>query len=205
MATWDLENAAHLLRRAALGGSPDDVQSFFDDHGSVAGAVDTLLGFAPSSKMPPQKKGTDAASLLKIQRWWLKTMIKARPADAAREKLVLCFHNFLVSGADKQPEYRYLSWQNGLFRLLGKGSFKTLIREFVRDPANLYYLDGILNDASTGQGAGPNGEDIVVANENFGRELMELFTLGPFQFADDGTDDPRKTMCTMSRARPPAG
>ena len=192
MATWDLENAAHLLRRAAFGGSPDDVQSFYDNHGSVAEAVDTLLGFAPSTKMPPQKKDTDSDSLLKMQRWWLKTMIKAGPPDAAREKLVLFFHNFLVSGADKQPEYRYMSWQNGLFRSLCKGSFRTLVRELVRDPANLYYLDGILNDARTGQGAGPNGEDIVVANENFGRELMELFTLGPFQFAADGTDDPTK-------------
>jgi uncharacterized protein (DUF1800 family) len=192
MATWDLENAGHLLRRAAFGGSPDDVEAFFNRNASVADAVDELLSFEPSKKSPPKPKDTETDSKLKMQRWWLKQILKASPNAAAREKLVLFFHNFLVSGADKQPELRFMSYQNALFRLMGKGSFKDLIREFNRDPANLYYLDGISNDASDGQGEGPGGSDIVVVNENWGREVMELFTLGPFQFAADGTDDPAK-------------
>ena len=157
MATWDLENAAHLLRRAAFGGSPDAVQDFFDSHSSVAEAVDDLLSFNPSKRTPPKPNDTEADSKLKMQRWWIKTMLKAGPRDATREKLVLFYHNFLVSGADKQPILRYMAIQNGMFRLLGKGSFKDLIREFNRDPANLYYLDGILNDAR-------NDDGVVVAN-----------------------------------------
>ena len=192
MATWDLENAGHLLRRAAFGGSPDDVEAFFNRNASVADAVDELLSFEPSRKSPPKPKDTETDSKLKMQRWWLKQILKAAPAVAAREKLVLFYHNFLVSGADKQPELRFMSYQNVLFRSLGKGSFKDLIREFNRDAANLYYLDGITNDASAGQGEGPGGSDIVVVNENWGREVMELFTLGPFQFAADGLDDPAK-------------
>jgi len=190
MATWTLENAAHLLKRAAFGGSPSQIEDFFDRHSSVEEAVDTLLGFAPSKKSPPKPKDLETDSRIKMQRWWLKTMLKSAAPDACREKLVLFFHNFLVSGTDKQPELRFMSWQNRTFRLLCKGSFKDLIREFVRDPANLYYLDGKLNDARDGIGQGPGDTDIVVANENFGRELMELFTLGPFQLAADGLDDP---------------
>ncbi len=186
MPVWNIENAGHLLRRAAFGGSPEDVQEIFERHASVESAVDELLSFKPSRRKPPQRKDTDGDSKRKMQRWWLKQMIKARhPRDAAREKLVLFLHNFLVSGTDKQPELRTLSWQNGMFRELGKGDFKALIREFNRDPANLFYLDGILNDAR-------NAAGVVVANENWGREFLELFTLGPFQIADDGLDDPAK-------------
>ena len=133
MATWDLENAGHLLRRAAFGGSPDDVEAFFNRNASVADAVDELLSFEPSRKSPPKPKDTETDSKLKMQRWWLKQILKAAPAVAAREKLVLFYHNFLVSGADKQPELRFMSYQNVLFRSLGKGSFKDLIREMVQE------------------------------------------------------------------------
>ncbi len=185
---WTFENAAHLLERAAFGGTPEEIQKFFERHASLDSAVDELLGFTlkPSKRRPPLRRDDSSESLEKIQRWWLKQMIKVRrPRDAAREKLVLFFHGFLVSGVDKQPEYRTLSIQNRLFRLNAGGNFKQLIRDFNRDPANLFYLDGILNVAS-------NDGVHVSANENFGREVMELFTLGVFQLADDGTDDPAK-------------
>jgi uncharacterized protein (DUF1800 family) len=189
---WNYENAAHLLRRCGFGGSPRDVEAFLDRNASVEEAVGTLLKFKPSAKKPPLRKDNSFESKLKIQRWWIKTMVKARtPGDMCREKLVLFFHNFLVSGASKQPELRFMSYQNRLFRLMGKGNFRELLREFNRDPANLYYLDGILNnfyDARTGIG----GVRLVNANENFGREILELFSLGPFQFSADGLDDPSK-------------
>lgn len=189
---WNYENAAHLLKRCGFGGSPDSIEAFLERNGDVNEAVDELLSFKPSAKKPPLRKSNDDEDKRKLQRWWIKTMVKARkPADMCREKLVLFFHNFLVSGASKQPELRFMSYQNRLFRLMGKGNFRELLREFARDPANLYYLDGILNnfyDAPEGIGGVP----IVNANENFGRELLELFSLGPFQFAADGSDDPSK-------------
>ncbi len=45
--TWNLENATHLLRRAAFGGTPKDIQAFFQKHSSVNDAVDELLSFKP--------------------------------------------------------------------------------------------------------------------------------------------------------------
>jgi|GEM_PF-668662 len=178
MAVWNLENAAHLLRRAGFGGTPEAIQDFFDDHTTVESAVDELLSFKAKRSKPPAKKDDSDETLLKMQRWWLKHMLKTRrPGDAVREKLVLFLHDHLVSGACKLDEYRWLSYQNRLFRNIGGGSFKDLIREFNRDPANLIYLDGVINKKNN-------------VNENWGREVMELFCLGVSQIGDDGTLDP---------------
>jgi uncharacterized protein (DUF1800 family) len=186
MAVWNYDNAAHLLRRAAFGGTPDETQEFLSRHGSVASAVDELLGFQPSNKKPPGGRFVDDFRRLKMQRWWLKMMSRTQtPADACREKLVLFLHGHLASGASKQPAIKYMSFQNRLFRRNARGNFRDLIREFNRDPANLYYLDGIVNFAS-------NDGVHVNANENFGRELLELFTLGVFEMKSDGSPDPTK-------------
>src|SRR5437016_10736501 len=150
--TWDLENAAHLLRRVAFGGTPEQIQAFYDRHTDVAGAVAELLSFGPSSRQPPGSKDVTDDGRLKMQRWWLKQMGKApTPAIACREKLVLFWHNHLASGASKQPTLKYMSYQNGLFRDFAQGNFKDLVRAFNRDLANLYYLDGHFNVASTDQ------------------------------------------------------
>jgi len=186
MAVWNYENAAHLLRRAAFGGTPEEIQAFLDGHASVESAVSELLSFPPSRKKPPGPRSVDSFNRMKMQRWWLKRMIRATlPGDACREKLVLFLHNHLVSGSSKQPTLKYMALQNQTFRYHARGNFRTLVRAFNRDAANLYYLDGIVNVAS-------NDGVHVNANENFGRELMELFTLGVFQLASDGSADPTK-------------
>ncbi|MBI5506680.1 MAG: DUF1800 domain-containing protein [Deltaproteobacteria bacterium] len=186
MAVWNFENAAHLLQRAAFGGTPEEIQAFLGAHASVADAVESLINFPVSGKKPPKGGRDFYQAKLKQQRWWLKTMLRTRSArDALREKLVLFWHNHLVSGFSKQPDSGYTSVQNGLLRRYANGNFRDLVRAFNRDPANLRYLDGILNYAS-------NDGIHVSANENFGREVMELFTLGIKQFASDGSDDPAK-------------
>jgi len=192
MAVWNYENAAHLLRRVGFGGTPEEITKFFEDNATVEEAVDTMLSFKPKPKKPPAKANDDNENLEKMQRWWLKKMIKAKkPSDQCYEKLILFFHNFLVSGASKLNDYRLLAFQQRLFRLHAKGNFREFLREFNRDGANLVYLDGILNNYKKAEKL--SGEiRIVNANENFGREVLELFSLGPFQFLSDGTDDPSK-------------
>jgi uncharacterized protein (DUF1800 family) len=184
--TWNYENAAHLLRRTAFGGTPSQIQAFLGRHANVQSAVAELLAFSPSKRKPPGGLLVDNFRRLKMQRWWLKEMIRARtPADACRERLALFWHNHLASGSSKQVKLRHMAIQNRLFREHARGNFRDLVRAFNRDPANLYYLDGIVNVAS-------NDGVHVNANENFGRELVELFTLGVFQLASDGTPDPTK-------------
>jgi uncharacterized protein (DUF1800 family) len=180
--SWTYENAAHLLRRVGFGGTPDQIQDFMTKYASVGAAVDHLLSFKPSKAKPPNTKNDDEG-LLKMQAWWLSKMIGANPhSEACQEKLVLFWHGLLVSGVSKQPDYNFMAVQNGLFRQYARGNFQALVREFNRDPANLYYLDGITNAASDD---GVHGS----ANENFSRELMELFIFGRFQVAPDGSPD----------------
>jgi uncharacterized protein (DUF1800 family) len=197
MAVWNYENAAHLLRRAGFGGTPAEIQAFLGRNASVNEAVAELLSFKPSRKKPPGPKSVDFDNLLKMRIWWFKVLATGKtPGDSVREKLVLFWHNHLVSGASKQPELRFNSLQNQLFRVFAKGNFKNLIREFNRDAANLYYLDGITNVASTD---GDHDPPYATPNENWGREVMELFTLGVFQVSDGtggappaGLPDPAK-------------
>jgi len=187
---WNYENAAHLLRRVGFGATPEQILDFLKRSPTVQQAVDNLLSFKPSKSKPPTPQNNDDEGMLKIQAWWLAKMIGANPQSAAcHEKLVLFWHSHLVSGAAKQPTLGYMATQNGLFRVHARGNYMTLVREFNRDPANLYYLDGITNVASD-DGISVN------ANENFGREVMELFLLGRFQFGSDGSPDPTRSNYT---------
>jgi hypothetical protein len=189
---WNYENAAHLLRRVGFGGTPVEIGELFGRHPTVESAVNELLSFVPSKEKPPSPKANDEPGMRKIQGWWLKEMITASSSNkACMEKLALFWHGHLVSGASKQPNLGFMSVQNGLFRFNARGNFKTLIREFTRDPANLYYLDGIANVASSD---GVN----VSANENYARELLELFIYGRFQVAPDGSPDPSRPNYTES-------
>jgi len=190
--TWDYDNAAHLLRRAGFGGTPEEIQGFLDRNASAQDAVGELLSFVPSKKAPTGFRDVNDYNRLKMQRWWLKLMLKAKtPAEHCREKLVLFLHNHLASGTSKQPTLKYMSLQNRLFRLNARGNFRNLLRAFNKDAANLYYLDGIYNVASTDTDQ-THVVPYATPNENWGRELMELFTLGRFQLAPDGSADPTK-------------
>lgn len=196
MAVWNYENAAHLLRRAAFGGTPEEIQAFLDRHTSVAEAVAEVVSFGVSKKKPPRGGRDFYRAEQKQKQWWLKTMLKAKaPKDALREKMVLFWHNHLCSGTDKVRDssnsMAFMPIQNGLFRRYAGGNFRDLVRDFNRDPANLYYLDGIQNYAS-------NDGVHVNVNENFGREVLELFTTGITQLAADGSDDPAKPAYTES-------
>lgn len=194
MAVWNYENAAHLLRRAAFGGTPAKIQAFLDSHGSVAEAVEELVNFPISKKKPPSGGRDWWRAEIKQKQWWLKTMLKANnPRDALREKMVLFWHNHLASGSDKVRDTAYtmslMPIQNGLFRRYANGNFRNLVRDFNRDGANLYYLDGIVNYAT-------NDGVHVAANENFGREVLELYTVGINELAADGSDDPSRPCYT---------
>lgn len=197
MAEWNLENAAHLLRRAAFGGTPRDIRNYHRKHGSVESAVDEILRWKPSRKKPRvHRKDSDYEGRRRMQAWWVKMMVAARrPGDAAREKMVLFLHDHLASGTNKQPEIGYMATQNGLFRSFARGSFRNLMREFHRDPANLYYIDGIRNQATSDLETDPPRAD---ANENFAREFMELHTLGIYQLDSTGLPDLSKPNYTES-------
>jgi hypothetical protein len=95
--------------------------------------------------------------------WWANRMLTtSRPLE---EKLTLFWHGHFATGQNKTRDYRMMLRQNDLFRANASGSFRDLLIGILKDPAMLVYLD--------------NGENIKThPNENFGRELLELFTMG---------------------------
>jgi len=101
-------------------------------------------------------------------------MLGAR--SGLQEKLTLFWHDHFATGIAKVRDAKFMGVQNALFRTMGKGSFRDLVNAVHRDPAMVDWLD---TDTSRKQ----------QPNENYGRELMELFTLGVFDFAGKANHD----------------
>ncbi|OLD22470.1 MAG: hypothetical protein AUJ01_00340 [Acidobacteria bacterium 13_1_40CM_3_65_5] len=95
--------------------------------------------------------------------WWANRMLTTkRPLE---EKLTLFWHGHFATGDVKVRDYRMMLQQNEMLRTHAAGSFRDLLIGILKDPAMLVYLD--------------NGENVKKhPNENFGRELLELFTMG---------------------------
>jgi len=107
-----------------------------------------------------------AANSIETQRlglWWANRMLATnRPLE---EKLTLFWHGHFATGENKVRDYRMMLRQNTMFRANAAGDLRTLLVGILKDPGMLAYLD--------------NGENVKQhPNENFGRELLELFTMG---------------------------
>lgn len=106
------------------------------------------------------------ANVLETRRlalWWANRMLTTpRPLQ---EKMTLFWHGHFATSETKVRDYRMLLAQNRMLRENATASFRTILLDIMRDPAMLVYLD--------------NGENVKDhPNENFGRELLELFTMG---------------------------
>jgi hypothetical protein len=101
--------------------------------------------------------------------WWANRMLTTkRPLE---EKLTLFWHGHFATGENKVRDYRMMLQQNLMFRAHASGNFRDLLVGLLKDPAMLVFLD--------------NGENIKAhPNENFGRELLELFTMGVGNYSE---------------------
>jgi len=191
---WNARLAGHLLRRAGFGGSPADVARIAG--GSMNAAVDTLVRFDPAAlpagpeladeraagqavmMMGRPAGGADADQIalakkqlnqlraknrIAAQLWWLDRMI-ASPAPL-QEKMTLFWHGHFTSSWEKGTSTQALIDQNQLFRRNALGNIRDLTLAVSTDVAMLRYLDNTQNVKAH-------------PNENYARELMELFTLG---------------------------
>jgi len=104
-----------------------------------------------------------------MQTWWFECM-RAGGAGV-REKLTLFWHGHFATSQAKVRFNHLMLGQNETFRRLGSGPFRKLCAAMVRDPAMLVWLDG-----RQSQGKAPN--------ENFAREILELFTLGEGHYTE---------------------
>ena len=159
-------NVAHLLRRAGFGGTNAEVAALAAQ--PWATTVDQLLDFtsAPPDVQPlyltDATKGDWEKEYL-LQQWWLDRM--ATSASPLQEKLTLFWHGHFATANYKVSDMLLMYRQNALFRANATGNFRDLVHSMSIQPAMLIWLD---ND--------PNVKGSP--NENFARELMELFTLG---------------------------
>jgi len=191
MARGNLQ-VEHLLRRAAFGPNAADLARFGDvsasvvfsyllDYDRIADDVDSKIGqpayVGTTSGGRPFSPYTNIEDAR--QRWLFRMVHSQRPLE---EKMALFWHNHFATAyskiagvvgavqatkmmALKAGELPGPQGQIELFRRFALGNFRNLLVEVARDPAMLVWLDGILNTRQRPQ-------------ENFGREIMELFTLG---------------------------
>jgi uncharacterized protein (DUF1800 family) len=166
--------AAHLLRRAGFGATSAEL----DRYAAMTSTMMTqsVLSYQQTSnaaleaQLPTldltSDKGPSAGA---VQAWWLQRMVQtARPLE---EKMTLFWHGLLTSGLDKAgPAQMYT--QNQLFRKMALANFDDLLKAVSKDPAMMVYLDTENNRKGK-------------PNENYARELMELFTTGIGHYTED--------------------
>jgi uncharacterized protein (DUF1800 family) len=167
-ATWDARAAAHLLRRAGFGASPAEVARAVEL--GLEGAVRDLFDEGKEQEAQFQEtfrrvsgSFVDFSDAGQLQAWWCYRMLTTR--TPLREKLTLFWHGHFATSYHKVEDVFLMHLQCETLRRLAWGNFRDLVLAVSRDPAMLVYLDG---ESSTKD----------QPNENFARELMELFTLG---------------------------
>lgn len=186
---WTQTQAMHLLRRTCFGFTPHDLQDFVDL--GLSEAVETLLDQSAPQPAPPvnvyatpDKPDPNAgfgqtwvnapynpalpveyyqARTDSLKAWWVGLMIHS-PLNI-REKMTLFWQNHFAIEADVVEIAQAMYWYLSALRSNCLGNFKTLTKTITIDPAMLRYLNGYLN--SKGQ-----------PDENYARELQELFTVG---------------------------
>lgn len=190
--SWTRKTTVHLLKRTMFGAKPTDVNHFSSK--TVSDAVDEILNFTTSAPNPPINhyqgydnagtpivdpdgvnkgqtwiNGTYADGSVNFHRgesiksWWIKNMINQSPT--IEEKLVLFWHHLFVtqlsSGGGATAAYRLFE----LFRTYSFKTLRTLMIEVTKNPQMMHYLNGYLNTKYS-------------PDENYGRELQELFGVG---------------------------
>jgi uncharacterized protein (DUF1800 family) len=190
---WNESAAAHLLSRATFGGTPEEIEA--THRKGLSAAVRELVdGSTEAAHAPPpvwakagniqqqrmeirkakqsgenfrekarQFRMMKGEEILDLRRWWLERMMNG-PAPLL-EKMTLFWHGHFATSVQK-VQHGYWMWlQNDTLRRNALGNFRMLVENISRDPAMMIYLD-----LRQSQKEHPN--------ENWARELMELFTVG---------------------------
>ncbi len=209
---WTIFEAAHLLNRAGFGGSPAEIKTFhalgrekavdsllaptepldafplpawsteeialadmrarFEQRRTVKQAIrDLSPEEGEKAKRVANKKNQmeDRQRALEAQGWWFRRMLKTEAP--LREKMTLFWHDHFATSIQKVKQPVLMVRQNELFRQSAFGSFKDLTQAILMDPAMMLYLDTQSSKAG-------------MPNENFAREVLELFTLGEGNYTE---------------------
>jgi uncharacterized protein (DUF1800 family) len=195
---WDFTTAAHLLNRAGFGGTPGEIQKLvaLGHEGAVSYLVDferipdhtadpdwahpdpgkaerrrAARNASPEQRqqLQRQERQLENARILELRGWWLERM--ARGPRPFQEKMTLFWHGHFATSFEKVRDSYYMWRQNELFRRLATGNWLELLTETGKDPAMLVWLDQAQSRKDH-------------PNENFAREVMELFSLGEGHYTE---------------------
>jgi hypothetical protein len=167
MANNDIVLMAHLMRRAGFGATREELEARVAK--GYKATVEELLN--------PEEEPLDRNEMMRYHPWtwrpgtlpgmgaaeWLRDMLSTkRPLE---EKMALFWHQVFATGVSKVDHYDEIQDMVVLFREKGMGNYKDLLVELAKSPAMVYWLDNCENHAGA-------------VNENWGRELLELFSMG---------------------------
>ena len=170
----DVMLMAHLLRRVGFGAPKSELEEYVAL--GYEQTVDLLLQpnepdqindalvrrYFPDQSVPHESNSAGS--------YWLYRLVSTD--HPLKEKMVLLWHNLFATGYAKVTNGKPLTDQLTMFRKYGMGSFDNLLLQLSRDPAMIIWLDNIDNH---------NG----AINENYGRELLELFSMGVGNYTED--------------------
>lgn len=151
---------ARIVGRLTMGRPADQIAGWIDAGRTPLDIAEELLAEAPLDVDIPELDDDDDWGA--ATEWWLDVM--RRPDTGIHERLIWFWHGHLTSGLDKSGPDAMMR-QHALLRRHALGNFRTMLQEITLDPAMLGWLDGGASTASA-------------PNENYARELMELFALG---------------------------
>ena len=178
-ANTEISLMAHLMRRAGFGASREELETRCKK--GYTETVEELL--APLTQTP-----VDIYEFLRYYPMWWKpgtmgglgqapwvwTMINT--ASPLQEKLCIFYHNIFATGVSKVDHYDEIQDMIDMFREKGLGHYKDILLEVAKSPAMIYWLDNNENHADS-------------INENWGRELLELFTMGVGNYTEDDVQE----------------
>jgi uncharacterized protein (DUF1800 family) len=191
---WNLRRVVHLHRRAGFAVTWGELQRDLKD--GPGPSIDRLLAGKCSTRIQSAEfarttdalgdQAADQSDPARLKAWWIYRMLWTN--DPLGERLTLLWHNHFATSNDKVNDVASMRRQNEIFRRLGRGPFGELLNAVVHDPAMLIWLDAPANR----QG---------VPNENLGRELMELFTLGIGHYSEADIKEAARALTGWKVAR----
>ncbi len=171
------ERSAHVLRRLSLGGHPSLVADLRSTDDAIAMALNLSTPTQAPHALPAPAGLEDARNPRQIIdpiAWWVEAAVQ--PERMIEDRLIWFWHDHFATSLRKVP-IPYLLWNQHLaIRSHATGNFGELLSEMARDPAMLFYLDGVHNHREA-------------INENYAREVMELHTLGPGHYTQNDVEE----------------
>jgi len=207
----DFELIHHLHNRAGFGATATEIQPYLDM--PYESSVEQLFSLRSTTtitqppdwidELPPSKKVRKKltreerkairkiirARHIELKAWWLNECIKT--PNPLIERMTLFWHNHFTSSLKKVKWPNFMYQQNEVLRSHCMGNFGRLLHAVSRDPAMLIYLDNVSNNKDK-------------PNENFARELLELFTLGEGNYTEHDVREAARAFTGWKVRRPTA-